>query len=326
MALGRGIGQPAAAACGMSRLSAPRLGIALILIGVTLISVNDMLIKELSDRFALHQIVFLRSAIAIWVAFALLRVEGGFHLLKTRRPGLHALRALLIVAANLTFFAAIAVMPLGLATAVFFVAPLFITLLSIPVLGETVGPRRLIAVGVGFAGVLVMVETKGATDVPLWTFLLPVFAALFYAGMQVLTRKLGEGSAASAMSVYIHIAFLATSALVFLAAGDGRWLPYVENESLQFLLRPWIWPAPEQWARIVAIGVMGGFIGYALSQAYRSADAGLIAPFEYVALPMAIFWGWLIFGEEPGLRLWIGSAMIAGSGIFVLLREARLKS
>ena len=310
----------------MTALSAPRLGIALILIGVTLISINAMLIKDLSDAFALHQLVFLRSGIAIWIAFAFLRMEGGLSLLKTRRPGLHALRALMIVAANLTFFAALAVMPLGLATAVFFVAPLFITLLSIPVLGETVGPRRLIAVGVGFAGVLVMVETKGAADVPLWTFLLPVFAALFYAGMQVLTRKLGAASTASAMSIYIHVAFLLTSALVFLVAGDGRWLPMVENESLQFLLRPWIWPDAAEWGRILSIGVMGGVIGYALSQAYRSADAGLIAPFEYVALPMAIFWGWLIFGEEPGLRLWIGSAMIAGAGIFVLLREARLNS
>jgi len=307
-------------------ISAPRLGIILILLGVTLISVNDMLIKDLSGGFALHQLVFLRSAIAIWIAFALLRVEGGLTLLRTRRPGLHALRALMIVAANLTFFAAIAVMPLGLATAVFFVAPLFITLLSIPVLGEQVGPRRLIAVAVGFVGVLVMAETRGAADVALWTFLLPVLAAFFYASMQVLTRKLGAASTASAMSIYIHLAFLGTSALVFFVAGDGRWLPYVDNESLQFLLRPWIWPAPQDWARIVAIGVMGGFIGYALSQAYRSADAGLIAPFEYVALPMAIFWGWLIFGEEPGLRLWIGSALIAGSGIFVLLREARVNS
>jgi len=307
-------------------ISAPRLGIALILIGVTLISINDMLIKDLSDDYALHQIVFLRSSIAIWIAFALLRFEGGFHLLKTRRPGLHAVRALLIVAANLTFFAALAVMPLGLATAVFFVAPLFITLLSIPVLGESVGPRRLVAVGVGFAGVLVMAETQGAANVPLWTYLLPVLAALFYAGMQVLTRKLGASSTAAAMSIYIHVAFLVTSALVYLFAGDGRWLPMVENESLQFLLRPWVWPAAEHWGPILAIGLMGGVVGYALSQAYRSADAGLIAPFEYVALPMAIFWGWLVFGEEPGLRLWIGSAMIAGAGIFVLLREARLKS
>jgi len=310
----------------MSAPSAPRLGIVLITLGMVFISVNDMLIKALVDGFALHQLVFLRSAIAIWIAFVLLQIEGGITLLKTRTPGLHALRALMIVGANMTYFAALAVMPLGLATAVFFVAPLFITLLSVPVLGETVGPRRLIAVGIGFLGVLVMVETGETTDIPLWTFGLPILAALFYAGMQVMTRKLGASSAASAMAIYINIAFLTVSILVGLLAGDGRYLPMVENESLQFLLRPWIWPAPEDWARIAVMGVMAGFIGYCLSQAYRVADAGLIAPFEYIALPLAIFWGWLIFGEEPGLRLWIGSAMIAGAGLFVVLREARLKS
>jgi S-adenosylmethionine uptake transporter len=303
----------------------PQLGIALIVIGVTLISVNDMLIKALSGGYPLHQLVFLRSAVAIWIALAMLRVEGGFSLLKTATPGLHAVRALMIVVANLTYFAALAMLPLGLATAVFFVAPLFITLLSIPILGETVGPRRIVAVGVGFMGVLVMLDTAGARDAPLWAFALPVVAALFYAGMQVLTRKLGAASAASAMSLYIHVAFLSTSALVYLAVGDGRFLPMVENDSLRFLLRPWIWPTPQDWVLIVSTGVMGGFIGYALSQAYRVGDAGLIAPFEYIALPMAIFWGWVVFGEVPGVRLWIGSAMIAGAGIYVVLREARLR-
>ncbi|MEM7723301.1 MAG: DMT family transporter [Pseudomonadota bacterium] len=308
----------------MTAPAAPRLGIALILIGVTFISINDMIIKLLSGGYPLHQLVFMRSAIAVWVAFAFLWFEGGLTLLKTRQPGLHALRALMIVIANITFFAGLAVLPLGLATAVFFVAPLFITLLSVPILGETVGPRRLIAVLVGFLGVLVMVETGGALDVPLWAFSLPVIAALFYAGMQVMTRKLGAVSAASAMSIYIHIGFLSVSALVFLVAGDGRFLPLVEAESLQFLLRPWVWPSGEDWLRIGTIGALGGFIGYALSQAYRVGDAALIAPFEYVALPMAIFWGWLIFGEVPGLRLWIGSALIAGAGIYVLWREARV--
>lgn len=310
----------------MSAPSAPRLGIALILIGVTFISINDMIIKLLSGGYPLHQLVFMRSAIAIWVAAAFLWYEGGPKLLKTKQPGLHALRALMIVIANITFFAGLAVLPLGLATAVFFVAPLFITLLSVPILGETVGPRRLIAVLVGFLGVLVMLDTGGALDAPLWAFSLPVIAALFYAGMQVMTRKLGAASAASAMSIYIHIGFLSVSALVFLVAGDGRFLSLVESESLQFLLRPWIWPTAQDWLAIGTIGALGGVIGYALSQAYRVGDAALIAPFEYVALPMAIFWGFLIFGEIPGLRLWIGSALIAGAGIYVLWREARLSA
>jgi len=304
----------------------PRLGIALIVLGVTFISVNDMLIKALSGGYPLHQLVFLRSAIAIWIAFAFLWMEGGPRLLRTATPGLHALRALMVVIANITFFAALAVLPLGLATAIFFVAPLFITLLSVPVLGETVGPRRIVAVVVGFIGVIIMVDPQGAVDAPLWAFALPVAAAFFYAAMQVMTRKLGAVSTASAMSVYIHITFLGVSLAVFAVAGDGRFLPMVDAESLRFLLRPWVWPELADLRWIALIGVLGGVLGYCLSQAYRVGDAALIAPFEYVALPMAIFWGWIVFGEVPGIRLWIGSGLIMGAGIYVLWREAQVRA
>jgi len=126
------------------------LAIGLILLGVAAISVNDMLIKRLSGGYPLHQIVFTRSAIGILLGLVLVKLEGGFHLLKTRQPGLHLLRGLLIVISNMSFFLALSVLPLAEATALFFAAPLFITLLSIPLLGEKVGPLRLGAVIVGF--------------------------------------------------------------------------------------------------------------------------------------------------------------------------------
>ena len=111
-------------------------GIGFVLLGVMAISVNDMLIKQLSGGYPLHQMVFLRSAIGILFSLILVQWEGGWQILKTRTPGLHLLRGLLVVVSNLTYFAALAVMPLANATALFFVAPLMITLLSIPLLGE----------------------------------------------------------------------------------------------------------------------------------------------------------------------------------------------
>jgi len=304
--------------------SAPGLGIALILLGILFISINDMVIKHLSDAYPLHQMVFVRSAIGIAIALAILRFEGGFALLRTRRPGLHAVRALLIVLANMAFFAGISVMPLGAATAIFFVAPLLITLLSIPILGERVGPRRIAAVIVGFLGVLVMTWPGGdAVAAGLgWAAALPLFAALCYAGMQVLTRKLGAESRASAMSIYIHVAFLSVSSVFYLAAGDGRHVATVEAEALVVLVRPWVWPAGDLWL-FGLIGVLGGVIGYALSQAYRVGDPATIAPFEYVALPLAVFWGWLVFAEVPTPRMGLGVALIAGAGLYVFLRERK---
>ena len=182
------------------------LAIVFVLVGVFCISINDMLIKQLSAGYPLHQIVFSRSGIGILLTLLIVQYEGGFGILRTKRPGLHALRGLMIVIANMTFFVALAVLPLADVTALFFAAPLFITLLSIPILGEKVGPLRLSAVAIGFAGVVIMQRPWAGSDsleVSRIVLLLPVLAALTYALNQLLTRKLGVTSKASAMAVYI---------------------------------------------------------------------------------------------------------------------------
>ncbi|MFW2589179.1 DMT family transporter [Sagittula sp. SSi028] len=305
-----------------SKADNPALGILLICIGVVVISVNDLLIKVLSGGYPLHQMVFTRSAIGLVFTLGLVFYEGGLHLLRTSTPWPHVLRGLLVVTANMTFYAAVAVLPLGQATALFFVAPLFITLLSIPLLGEKVGPLRLGAVVVGFAGVLVMQQPWNADlSVDRSVLLLPVLAALAYAFMQVLTRKLGVTTRASALAVYIQGTFLLVSAGFFLVAGDGRFAEGVENESLIFLLRAWTWPTAEDWPVFIGLGLCSGMVGYCLSAAYRMADAATIAPFEYIGLPLAIFWGWVTFGEWPTVATWIGCALIIGAGLFVFLRE-----
>jgi len=300
------------------------LAVGLILLGMLAISVNDMLIKYLSGDYPLHQMVFARSAIGIGLSFVLLRVEGGLSLLRTDRPVLHAIRASLIVIANMMFFAALAVMPLGAATALFFVAPLFITLLAIPVLGEPVGRHRLAAIAIGLAGVAVMmapgVDWGG---IPRWTLVLPVAAAACYAGMQVLTRKLGVGSTASAMAIYIQGAFIVVSLGFFLVAGNGSLAEGATDPAMIFLLRAWVVPEIGDLWIFGVLGLMSATIGYCLSQAYRLGTASVVASYEYAALPLAIFWGWLIFGEVPGVAMWIGTALIAGGGLYVFDRERR---
>lgn len=302
----------------------PSTAIAFILAGMFFISLNDMLIKELSGTYPLHQMVFVRSAIGISFSLALVQIEGGFGILRTRTPFLHLLRGLLVVFANMAFFTALAVMPLADATALFFVAPLFITLLSIPLLGEKVGIRRTGAVLVGFVGVLIMVRPGSdiSARVESWAvLLLPVVAALGYALMQILTRRLGITSKASALAVYIQLTFLVVSAGFFLVAGDGRFAEGVEDPSLIFLLRAWTWPAPgDEWL-FIALGVTSAGIGYSLSRAYKSADAATVAPFEYVALPLAIFWGWTMWQDVPGPETLAGISLIIGSGLYVFLRE-----
>jgi len=213
------------------------------------ISINDVTIKALSDAYPLHQMVFVRSALAIPFTLVFLTLERGWGTLWPARPGLQVVRALLIVIANLVYFAALTVLPIATATALFFVAPLFITALSVPILGEQIGPRRLAALVVGFAGVLVIVapgaEGGGASGAPHWAYALPLVAALCYAGMQVLTRKLAAGAGASAMALYIQVTFCGVAAAFWISVGDGRLAEGQDNPALIFLLRPWVWPAPD---------------------------------------------------------------------------------
>lgn len=300
------------------------LAIGFVLFGVLCISLNDMLIKQLSSGYPLHQIIFIRSFVGLLVSFVFLQFEGGWRALRTDQPALHLLRGVLVVIANMSYFLALAVLPLADATALFFVAPLFITLLSIPLLGEKVGPLRMGAVVVGFVGVVVMQRPWAAADsldVSRIVLMLPVLAALTYALNQLMTRKLGIKAPASTLAIYIQATFLLVSMGFYLVAGDGRFAEGTDNASLEFLLRAWIWPAPQDHWVLLGMGVNGALIGYCLSQAYRLADAATVAPFEYIGLPLAVFWGLFIFGDIPSWEVWTGIALILSSGLFVFFRE-----
>lgn len=302
-------------------------GIALIVLAMFFISVNDMLVKLLSSTYPLHQIVLVRSAIGIGFSLTILQFEGGFASLRTQRLGLHAVRAMCLVVANMAFFAGLAVIPLADATALFFVAPLFITVLSIAILGEKVGPRRLAAVVIGFIGVLIMLrpgsDTSGLAASRI-VLMLPVIGALAYALMQILTRQLATTASASVMAVYVQGTFIAIGIMFWLVAGDGRFAEGLSNPSLVFLLRAWSWPSADAWMSLTVLGLTSAVIGYSLAQAYRSANAATIAPFEYTAMPMSIFWGWLIFGHLPDAWVGTGIALIALAGIYVFVRERQV--
>lgn len=298
------------------------VGISCALGATVFFSLNDLSIKFLSGDYPLHQIVFVRATIALAVTLIVfMPLDGGWSALKTRRPLIHVLRGICVVVANSAFFASIAAMPLADASAIFFVAPLFITGLSVIFLGEKVGFRRWVAVIVGLIGVIVIVRPTGAG----FSFiaLLPALAALAYAGLQTMTRYTGMSERASTMSFYIQVTFMVVTGLLALILGDGRFAGS-DNDALEFFLRSWMIPGFWDGLIMIALGVVSAFAGYLISQAYRGTDAGLVAPFEYTALLLAVFWGIVLWGEWPVWSTWLGIVFIAGSGIYVALREAQI--
>ncbi len=298
------------------------VGIACVIGATITFTTQDMAIKWLSGDYPLHEIIFFRAVVAITLTLAILvPLEGGYQNLRTKRLPLHLLRGLAVVIANMAFFTGLATLPLGEATAIFFIAPLLITLLSVPLLGERVGLRRWMAVLVGLGGVAVMLR-PGSESFQL-AFLLPLAAALAYALMQIMTRKLGISEKASTLAFYIQFMFVAVSGAIGLTLGDGA-LSGGGDPSLEFLLRAWVWPGTKDAMIMLAIGCLSGSGGYLISQAYRISEAALVAPFEYLALPLAVFWSIFLFGDWPDPLSWIGISLIAGAGIYVFYRETVL--
>ena len=282
-------------------------------------STTDVTIKFLSDAYALHQIILLRSVIAIAIIFMLLLASsGGLKTLKTKRITRHLVRGGCVVLANMLFFLGLVAMPLANAVALFFISPSIITLFSIIFLKEYVGPHRWFAIGLGFVGVLIMVQ-PGSSEFMLAS-LLPIGAAFCYAGLHTLTRTMRDTESASTMTFYIQVTFVIVSTIMWLSVGDGRFND-ASSPSLNFLLRPW---GPWQYGDMklfVLLGVGTAIGGYLISQAYRQAESALVAPFEYVALPLAMFWGVVIFDQWPDHITLIGSSFILVSGLYTLYRE-----
>ena len=295
------------------------IGIACVVGAASTFATQDMAVKWLSGDYPLHQIIFVRAVVALALILALLvPLEGGYANLRSRRLPLHLLRGLAVVISNMAFFTGLATLSLGEATAIFFVAPLFITALSVWLLKEQVGPRRWLAVAVGLVGVMIMLRPGG--DSFRWAALLPMTAALAYAFLQIFTRKLGMVEKASSMAFYIQVTFLAVSSVIGLAFGDGR-LADAGSPEIDFLFRAWVWPSAADALAMLAIGTLSAAGGYLISQGYRLSEAALVAPFEYVAIPLAVFWSVLLWGHWPDAQSWLGIALIGSAGLYVFYRE-----
>jgi drug/metabolite transporter (DMT)-like permease len=283
-------------------------------------SVNDVSIKFLSGDYALHQVILTRSLIGMAFLFAvLLPFNGGFPALRTAQPGKHALRGLCVVSSNIFYFMGLAALTLADTVTIFFVAPLMVTALSVPLLGETVGPRRWAAVFAGLVGVAVMM--RPGQGVFTWAFVLPVLSALAYALMHIMTRRMGGRESAVTMTFYVQLSFVLFSLTMGLFLGSGSYAGSADP-SLAFLTRPWVWPPPGDWLIMAATGLGSCIGGVFIAQAYRLCEASLAAPFEYAAIPFAIGWGYLVFGHWPDGTAVLGITLICGAGLYTVWREA----
>ena len=280
-------------------------GIATMVAGVFCLATMDALAKFLGAGYPVVQLIFLRSVIALPLLLAIAWFsEGGLAGLRTRRPWVHVFRAVLVALAIFTFYTALTYLPLAEVTAIAFAAPLMMTAMSRPLLGEHVGWRRWSAVLVGFLGVLIVVKPGTAAFQP--AALIALAAALLYALMLMTARKF----AASESAISLVVWSTAGAGLIAAAAMPFAWTPVAASDAGWFL----------------ALGGLGAVTMLLLTRAFHLAPAAVVAPFDYTALIWALAYGWLIWGEVPAASTWAGAAVIAGAGLYVTHRESRRKA
>ncbi len=302
------------------KIRSKHLSIICIIIAQVFFSTLDMSIKFLSGDYALHQITLIRAIVSIlFTLLVLVPIDGGYKSLLSKRLVLHLLRGFGIVVANLCFFTALVTIPLAETTAIFFIAPLLITTLSVFLIGEKVGIRSWVAVFVGFLGVIVMFRPD--LGVFKYTYMLPLVAALVYSLVQIATRVMGEAEKASTMVFYIQLNHIFFSGLMGIIFGDGN-LADQSKPINYYLFRVWVIPTFQDFFIMIVIGLLGGLGAYFMSNAYRISKAGVIAPFEYVAIPFSIFWSITIFGDWPDIVSWLGIILIGGAGFYVVYFES----
>ncbi|MGF1609260.1 MAG: DMT family transporter [Kiloniellales bacterium] len=293
-------------------------GIACLIAGIAVFSLQDLVIKLVSDAYPLHQALTIRSLTALPLLLLLVHFDGGLRHLSSRRwPALIA-RATIMFTAYASYYLGLASLPIATCVALYFTAPLFITVLSVLVLGERVGPRRWAAVAIGFAGVLVMV--RPGAEIFDWASLLPVYAGLAYGGAQILARRLGATERSSVMAFYGNGLFLVGGLALAALFGAGDFADE-GHRSLAFLLRGWVMPSLPDLLLLMLCGVVAAVGLTLLTQAYRLAQANVVAPFEYTALVWGVLYGWLVWHELPGPLTWLGTVIVIGAGLYVLYRE-----
>ncbi|MEO1536133.1 MAG: DMT family transporter [Pseudomonadota bacterium] len=280
----------------------------------------DVIVKFLSSGYPHYQLTFLRTLVAMIVLLLIIvPVSRARIQFRTTRLRQHLLRGLCVVFANLCFFLALAAMPLAEAVAVFFVSPFLIAIFSIVFLGETVGPRRWSAIAVGLLGVLIVL--RPGTKAFQFAALLPICAAAGYGMLHIYTRRMGDTENAVTLTFFTQAVMMAVAAMAGLALGFGQFDVF-DHPSLAFLFRAWVWPTPFDAALIGALGLSIAVSGFAISEAYSRSEPAFIAPFEYIALPLSVLWGILVFDEWPDGWALVGIVLILVSGMVLIWREA----
>ncbi len=278
-------------------------GILLMLASGVVFALLDTGAKYLTDELPVLQVVWGRYFFSMALLPLIVGRVNPMRVARTKHLALQIVRSLLLLAATAFFFTALRFIPLADATAISFVSPLLLTMLAIPLLGETVGRRRWTAVIIGLIGALIVI--RPGFGMAGWATLLPLASALAYTFYLIATRKLCAID--PPVTIFLYTGIVGT--LVMTAV-----VPFF-----------WTWPTLGGWLLMIALGVLGGGGHYLVIQAFRRAPASALSPFTFVVIIWTTLTGYLVFGDVPDAPTIAGAAVIVASGVYVFYRERVVK-
>ena len=277
-------------------------GICLILVTLALFTSMDSVAKHLVQNYPPIQVIWARYLSQTVVSFILLSPVL-YRILRTKNFKLQILRSALLFTATVCFFTSLKTLKLADVNAIFQVSPIFVTILSVLVLKETVGHRRWLGVAFGLIGALLIIGP--GTGVFSYTVILPIISALSYAAYVISTRYLSQDE--SPLTSFVYTALLGSIAASVLVVPS--WTPIESSDLFVFSV----------------FGLLGATGHFLLMHAYRISEASFLAPFNYIGILYGSLWGFYFFNEVPSLITILGGLIIVSSGIYIWLREQKNK-
>jgi drug/metabolite transporter (DMT)-like permease len=285
----------------VSQSAANRRGMIALTFGMAAYTVNDALVKLVARELPFGEVLFLRGMLSIAILVIVIGMTGGLRHVTMSATRVVLLRSLLDALGTICFIAALVNMKIADLSAVVMTSPLILTALAAFTLGEHVGWRRWLAIGVGLAGTLFIVK-PGAGAFDMWA-LAGLAAAFFGAARDLTTRRLDPGASSLVVGLYGTLAVTLSGA----AIGLGE---------------TWIFPNREQWLLIAIAAMFLGLGTYLVVHAFRGVEIAAVAPFRYTLLVWMGIAGYIAFGEVPDRWALIGAALIVLSGLYAMHREA----
>ena len=277
------------------------LGILLMTLGMFSLSINDIIYKNLTMNFPVWEAVFFRafsgSIISLYLVY-----HSGINSIKTKKPVRHFVRAFSAVGCVVLYIFGIKYLLLSENIAIAHSAPIIAALLAVPILGEKIGMHRILAITIGFVGVLVII--KPGTDLFQLKSLLPIGSALFMASVYLTTRSLMNTESSTSIVFYYSFALLLTSLIFFPS-------DFVIPDIFNLILA-------------LSLGIMGSMGHFFMSQAARHADVAVTSPFEYSSFIFVGLMGYFFFYEIPSNSVILGGILIIISGVYVAYRERKI--